>query len=71
MTTPETSRLRAATDPHSPRKHRVNAVVSNMLEFRKAFGCKPGAPKAAALSGGARESTSSRTLATIAARARS
>jgi endothelin-converting enzyme/putative endopeptidase len=40
--TPELSRLRAQTDPHSPGNFRVNGVVSNMPEFRQAFACKPG-----------------------------
>ncbi len=40
----EMARLRAATDPHSPGKYRVNGVVRNMPEFSKAFGCKEGAP---------------------------
>ena len=38
------ARVRAQTDPHSPGRHRVNGVVSNMLEFREAFGCKAGQP---------------------------
>jgi endothelin-converting enzyme/putative endopeptidase len=42
--TPEQSRLRALTDPHSPGQYRVNGVVSNMPEFQKAFGCKQGQP---------------------------
>lgn len=42
--TPETARLRAQTDPHSPGNHRVNGVVSNMPEFAEAFGCKVGDP---------------------------
>ena len=37
---PEFERLRAATDPHSSGKYRVNGTVSNMPEFQKAFGCK-------------------------------
>ncbi len=41
---PENLRLRAATDPHSPGKYRINGVVSNMPEFQKAFGCKAGQP---------------------------
>ncbi len=41
---PENLRLRAATDPHSPSQYRINGVVSNMPEFQKAFGCKPGQP---------------------------
>ncbi|MCW5979249.1 MAG: M13 family metallopeptidase [Bryobacteraceae bacterium] len=40
------SRLRAAIDPHSPGKYRVNGVVSNMPEFQRAFGCKTGQPMA-------------------------
>jgi putative endopeptidase len=40
--TPQQSRLRALTDPHSPGQYRVNGVVSNMPEFQKAFGCKTG-----------------------------
>jgi endothelin-converting enzyme/putative endopeptidase len=42
--TPEQSRLRALTDPHSPGQYRVNGVVSNMPEFQKTFGCKEGQP---------------------------
>ena len=41
---PEFERLRAQIDPHSPGRHRVNGVVSNMPEFAKAFGCKADAP---------------------------
>ncbi|ABF39014.1 Endothelin-converting enzyme 1 [Candidatus Koribacter versatilis Ellin345] len=40
--TPESLRLQATTDPHSPGKWRVNGTVQNMPEFRKAFGCKAG-----------------------------
>ena len=42
-TRPEDLRVRAATDPHSPGKYRVNGVVVNLPEFGKAFACKPGA----------------------------
>jgi putative endopeptidase len=41
---PEFERLRAATDPHSSGKYRVNGTVSNMPEFQKAFNCPAGAP---------------------------
>ncbi len=41
---PETVRMRAITDPHSPEKYRTNGVVSNMPEFARAFSCKPGQP---------------------------
>jgi endothelin-converting enzyme/putative endopeptidase len=43
-TRPETLRMRAITDPHSPEKYRTNGVVSNMPEFAKAFACKAGQP---------------------------
>ena len=42
--TPENSRVRAFTDPHSPGQYRVNGVVSNSQEFQKAFNCKAGQP---------------------------
>ena len=45
---PEALRLQAATDPHSPPRHRVNGVVANLPEFAKAFACKPGQPMARA-----------------------
>jgi putative endopeptidase len=38
------ARMRAQTDPHSPGRHRVNGVVSNMPEFHQAFECKAGQP---------------------------
>jgi endothelin-converting enzyme/putative endopeptidase len=41
---PEELRVRAKTDPHSPRKYRINGVVVNMPEFGQAFGCKPSFP---------------------------
>jgi endothelin-converting enzyme/putative endopeptidase len=42
--TPESLRLRALTDPHSPARARVNGTVVNMPEFAKAFSCKPTDP---------------------------
>ncbi|HKQ57354.1 MAG TPA: M13 family metallopeptidase [Candidatus Eisenbacteria bacterium] len=39
---PETERLRTLTDTHSPAFWRVNGPLSNMKEFREAFGCKDG-----------------------------
>ena len=44
--TEESLRMRAETDPHSPGRFAVNGVVSNMPEFRSAFGCKDGQPMA-------------------------
>jgi endothelin-converting enzyme/putative endopeptidase len=44
----EDARLRAATDPHSPGKYRVNGVLENMPEFQKAFACKAGDPMVSA-----------------------
>jgi endothelin-converting enzyme/putative endopeptidase len=41
---PESKRVNAITDPHSPPEYRINGVVSNMPEFGKAFACKPGQP---------------------------
>jgi putative endopeptidase len=41
---PESKRLNAITNPHSPLEDRINGVVSNMPEFQKAFACKPGQP---------------------------
>ncbi|HEX6851036.1 MAG TPA: M13 family metallopeptidase [Candidatus Polarisedimenticolaceae bacterium] len=40
--TPESARLRAKTDPHSPGRYRINGVVVNMPEFAEAFQCKAG-----------------------------
>ena len=42
------ARLLALTNEHSSGKYRVNGVVQNMPEFRKAWNCKPGAPMAPA-----------------------
>ncbi len=42
--TDESKRMRALTDPHAPGNYRVNGVVSNMPEFREAFGCRQGQP---------------------------
>jgi putative endopeptidase len=42
--TPESKRMLAQTDPHSPEQYRVNGVVSNMPEFQQAFACKVGQP---------------------------
>ncbi len=41
---PESKRVTAVTDPHSPLEYRINGVVSNMPEFAKAFSCKAGQP---------------------------
>ncbi len=41
---PELLRLAALSDPHSVAYWRVNGPLSNMEEFRKAFGCKSGDP---------------------------
>ena len=46
--TPESRRLHAATDPHSPPEYRVNGVLKNMPEFQKAFSCKAGDPMVSA-----------------------
>ena len=40
----EAERLKAATNPHSSNKYRVNGPISNMPEFQKAFSCKANAP---------------------------
>ncbi len=37
---PESKRLNAVTNPHSPDEYRINGVVSNLPEFGQAFGCK-------------------------------
>ena len=45
--TEESSRVRAATDPHSPGEFRVNGVLQNLREFGEAFACKVGDPMVA------------------------
>jgi putative endopeptidase len=40
--TPEAERLQVATNPHSLPRWRVNGPLSNMPQFRQAFGCKDG-----------------------------
>ena len=44
---PETARLLANVDPHSPGQFRVNGVLSNMPEFAQAFQCGPSDPMTA------------------------
>ncbi len=46
--TPESARVQAASDPHAPPEARVNGVVSNNLDFRRAFSCAEGSPMAPA-----------------------
>lgn len=43
-TTPESARLRIATDPHSPGEWRTNGPLANLPEFAKAWDCKPSDP---------------------------
>lgn len=40
--TPEAERIQVATDPHALPRWRVNGPLSNMPQFREAFGCKAG-----------------------------
>lgn len=40
--TPESARLLAKTDPHSPGQYRTNGSLQNNEDFAKAFGCKAG-----------------------------
>ncbi|HUK47007.1 MAG TPA: M13 family metallopeptidase [Terriglobales bacterium] len=44
LRSPEMSRARVTTDPHSPGKWRVDGVVQNMPEFEHAWSCKEGDP---------------------------
>lgn len=39
---PENLRVNAVVDPHSPPRHRINGVVTNMPQFAEAFQCKEG-----------------------------
>ena len=41
---PETLRVQAVTNPHSPPEYRINGVVANLPEFQQAFSCKAGQP---------------------------
>jgi putative endopeptidase len=41
---PESKRMNAITNPHSPDEDRINGVVSNIPEFGKAFACRVGQP---------------------------
>jgi endothelin-converting enzyme/putative endopeptidase len=45
---PQESRQRAMTDPHSPGRFRVNGTVENMPEFQKAYSCQAGQPMVSA-----------------------
>jgi endothelin-converting enzyme/putative endopeptidase len=41
---PESKRMHAITDPHSPDEFRINGVVADLPEFGEAFSCKAGQP---------------------------
>jgi putative endopeptidase len=41
---PESLRVSAMTDPHSPGRYRVNGLVVNMPQFQQAFQCRAGQP---------------------------
>ena len=41
---PETKRMRAVIDPHSPLEYRINGVVANLPQFGAAFACHAGQP---------------------------
>jgi endothelin-converting enzyme/putative endopeptidase len=44
---PESLRVKALTDPHSPGKYRVNGLMVNLPQFQEAFACKAGQPMVA------------------------
>jgi putative endopeptidase len=44
MQRPEAARSQVATNPHAPAKWRVDGPLSNMPEFKAAWGCKTGDP---------------------------
>jgi putative endopeptidase len=39
---PESKRMNAITNPHSPEEYRINGIVSNLPEFAAAYSCKTG-----------------------------
>jgi endothelin-converting enzyme/putative endopeptidase len=43
---PDLLETRARTDPHSPPRARVNAVLANLPQFAEAYGCSAGQPMA-------------------------
>ena len=45
---PESLRVSAITNPHSPGKYRINGIVADLPDFARAFSCKAGAPMASA-----------------------
>ncbi len=44
LATPESERMLAAVDSHSPPRFRVNAPLANLPAFAQAFSCREGAP---------------------------